>query len=78
MGELSPRRPQKDEEDENEDPIVALAKQLSLAKDLGSEIDCCRYCRQHIPGKVFEHESKCEMRPKRNQNVVAKNAVRNK
>ena len=77
LGDASPRRPRQ-EDDENEDPIVAIAMQLSLAKELGSDIDACRYCRQHIPGKVFEHESQCEMRPKRKQNVVAKNAVRNK
>ena len=44
LGEASPRRAQQ-EEDDNEDPIVAIAKQLSLAKELGSDIDACRYCR---------------------------------
>ena len=55
---------------------MEIFEELSLAKQLGSEIDACRYCKQLVPGKVFEHESKCEMRPKRKQGVVKKNAVR--
>ena len=50
---------------DEEDPIVMIAKQLEEAKGLGAELDSCRYCRKVFPNKIFEHESKCEYRPKR-------------
>ena len=45
----------------------------AINADLGDigDNDACRYCHQRVPGgKIFQHETMCESRPKRNRNVM--------